>query len=60
MKGQGDSSFPTEDHKAILNKISQRPAISQRPTESGRTLAIRINHNRSTALERSVINNWGV
>ena len=31
---------------------------SQRLTGSGRTMTIKINHNRSTALERSVINNW--
>ena len=31
-----------------------------RQTESGRTMTIRINHNRSTALERSVINYWGL
>ena len=33
--------------------------ISQRPTESERTLTVRINHNRSTALERLVINYLG-
>ena len=33
--------------------------INQRPTESERTLTVRINHNRSTALERPVINYLG-
>ena len=33
--------------------------ISQRPTKSRPTSTIRINHKRSTALERSVINYWG-
>ena len=33
--------------------------VSQRQTEIGRTLTIRINHNRSIALECSVINYWG-
>ena len=32
--------------------------VSQRQTESKRTLTIRINHNRNIALERSVINYW--
>ena len=31
-----------------------------RHTESGRTLTIRIYHNRSIVLERSVINYWGL
>ena len=39
-KSRGDG------HQAILNRM-------KRQTESGRTLTIRINHNRSTALERS-------
>ena len=30
----------------------------KRQAESGRTLTIRINHNGSTALERSAINYW--
>ena len=34
--------------------------VSQRQTESGQTLRIRINHNRSIALERSVINYGGL
>ena len=33
--------------------------VSQRQTESGRTLTIRINNNRTIALERSVINYLG-
>ena len=37
-----------------LSKINW--TVSQRQTESGRTLTIRINHNISIALERSVIN----
>ena len=48
------SSFPADGHQAILNKVMK----SQRQTESGRTLTIRISHNRSTALERTVINYW--
>ena len=55
VKSQGDSSFPIDGHKAILNKLN-----SKSKTESGRTLTIRINHNRSIALEQSVINySWG-
>ena len=54
MKSQGDSSFPTDGHTAILNRLD-----SQRQTKRGRTLTIRINHNRSIALERSLINYWG-
>ena len=33
--------------------------VNQRQTGSGRTMTIRINYNRSTVLERSVINHWG-
>ena len=55
MKSQRDSSFPADGHKVIQIKWT----ISKRPTESERTLTIRINHNRSTTLERSVINYWG-
>ena len=33
--------------------------LCKRQTESGRTLTIRINHNRSIAIEQSVINYWG-
>ena len=56
MKSQRDSSFPADGHKVIQIKWT----ISKRPTESERILTIRINHNRSTTLERSVINYWGV
>ena len=45
-----DSSFPADGIQAILNKMSKK-------SECGRTLEIRIKHNRSTALEQSVINN---
>ena len=55
VKSQGDSSFPTDGHNAILNKLN----ISQRQTESGRTLTIILNHNRRIALERSALNYWG-
>ena len=34
--------------------------VSQKQTESGRTLTIRINYNRSIALERPVINYMGL
>ena len=51
-KGQDDNSFPADDNWAILNK----PRKNHRQTACGRTMAIRINHNRSTALERSVFN----
>ena len=54
VKSQGDSSFPTDGHKTVLINWT----VSQRQTESGRTLTIRINHKRSIALERSVI--WGL
>ena len=43
--------LPADGHQAILNKMD-----SHRQTESGRTMTIRTNQNRSTALERSVIN----
>ena len=52
---QEDSSFPADGQQTILNKWTK----SQRQTESGRTLTIRINHNRSTSSERSVINDSG-
>ena len=43
-----------DGHQAILNRM-------KRQTQSGRTLTIRINHKRSTALERSAnINGFGV
>ena len=50
LKSQRDSSFQSDGHKAILNKFRQ--------TDSGRMLTIRINHNRSIALERPAINYW--
>ena len=57
MESQEVSSFPEDGHQAILNKMNK---IIQRLTESGRTMTVtrRINHNRSIALERSVINYW--
>ena len=51
-KGQADSSFPADNHRR-LSKIKWTK--SPRRTWSGRTLTIKINHYRSTALERSVI-----
>ena len=52
-ESQGVSSFQANVHQAILNIIN-----GQRLTGSGRTNTIKINHNRSAALERSVINYW--
>ena len=54
-ENQEESSFPADGHNAILNKMNNKSI----KTESGQTLTIRINHTRSTALERSVINYWG-
>ena len=51
VKSQGDSSFPTDDHKAILNKLNSKSKMNRK-----RTNIDRINHNRSIALEWSVIN----
>ena len=58
VKSPGDISFPTDSpsHKAILNKLNSK---SKTKKKSGRTLTTRINHNRSIALKRSVINYWG-
>ena len=50
-ESQEVSSFPADGHKPIVKMNN-----NQRLTESGRTMTISINHNRSTALERSVIN----
>ena len=50
MKSQGDSFFPTDGHKAILNKLN-----SKSKTNRKRTNITRVNHNRSIALERSVM-----
>ena len=55
-ESQEISSFSVDVHEATLNVITN----SQRLTESGRTNTIRINHNRSTALEPSVINYRGL
>ena len=52
MKSQRDSSFPADGHKAILNKKNNK----SKTNKSERILTIRIDYNRSTALERSVIN----
>ena len=49
-----DSTVPTYDHQTLLNKRIR----SRRQTESGRAIAIKIKHNRRTALTRSVINYW--
>ena len=54
-ESQEDTSVPADGHKAIINKANK----SQRQTESGRTMTININDNRSTALELSLIN-YGV
>ena len=40
-----------DGHKAILNKLNSKSKTNRKRT-------IRINHNRSIALERSVINSW--
>ena len=29
VKSQGDSSFPTDGHKAILNKLNSKSSLSQ-------------------------------
>ena len=50
MKSQGDSSFPADGHKAILNKMNNK-SKTNRDIE----WTIRTNHSKSTALERSVI-----
>ena len=45
-----------------VSKITISPKqnkYSQRLTGRGRTITMKINHNKSTALKRSVINNWG-
>ena len=54
-ESQEDSSFPVDGLQATLNKIT-----SHRQTRNGRTLKIIINHHRSIAFERSVINYWGL
>ena len=54
VKSQGDSSFPTNGLKATLINWT----VSQRQIEGGRTLPIRINHNRSIALERPALDYW--
>ena len=51
-KQHKDNSFPADGHQTILNKRKR----SRRQTECRQTMAIRINHNKSTTLERSVIN----
>ena len=56
VKENSKSRKPRADgHQAILNKITK----SHRQSESGRTIIIRINHNRSIALEQSAVNYWG-
>ena len=57
VKSQGDSSFLTDGHKAILTKLNCK--LSLRQSERGRVLTTIINHNISITLERSVINYWG-
>ena len=54
MKSQGDSSFPADGHKAILNKMNNKSKTNRKRTN----IDNRINHNRSTAPEWSVINFW--
>ena len=43
----------SEQMTTVLSSVNW--TVSQRQTESGQTLTIRINYNRSIALERSVI-----
>ena len=43
-------------HQAILNKMNTISNTNRKRTK----MTIRINHNRSIAMQRSVINNWGV
>ena len=48
--------FVTDGHKAIPNTLNIKSKTNRKRT----TLTIRINHNKSIALERSVINYWGL
>ena len=48
-----DSSFEENCHLYILNKANKKSK-----TGSGRTMTIRTNNDRTTVLERSVINYW--
>ena len=53
-KPRGHSSFQTGSHKVILNELNSKSKTNRKRTN----MTIRINHNRSIALERSVINYW--
>ena len=57
MKSQRDSSFPADGHKAILNKMKNKSKTNRKRTNINNFW---INHNRSTALERSVISYFGL
>ena len=52
MKSQGESSFPTDGHKAILNKLNNK----SKTNKNGQILTIRINQNRRIALEHAFDN----
>ena len=54
-ESQKDGSFPTDGHPAILNK--KRIKIDDKQ-KSGQIMTMRINHNRRTALGRSIIYDW--
>ena len=49
-ESQENSSFPVDGHQAILIKMNKIDKDKQKADEHW------LNHNRSTALERSVIN----
>ena len=53
-ESQEASSFPADVPQAILNKINK----SSKANRKRINFTIRINYNRSTAFEWSVINNW--
>ena len=53
-ENQGDSTFLTDVHQAILNETHKKSRTNRK-----RTLTMRIIYNYSTALERPVINYLG-
>ena len=57
-ESQRDSSFPTgkENHQGDLNKANKMAKDKQKADKQCRTTTI--HHNKSTALERSVIINY--
>ena len=53
-ESQEDSTFPIDGHRAIVNKTHKKSKTTRKRTNNDR-----INHNRNTALERSITNYWG-